>query len=379
MFARQIYKRMSSNGRGFFTGEFLAKQHKKHLVAINKITSSVSIRYYVGSMIKKVDIGLKIRHAGKKLHIPNDVRYSERQNHHNPDRPFQTWEYSHRAAKVIVDYLAAFPFIEDYLVWENQNEKNQRHQGGNNTSRQNFIEDLLPFEEDPDERIRLLEEASAWIESNEFINEKFVPAGFQFMDLDIVNEIDSKLTEMKVQSETTPQKTPSLIEGVQNRFIFAETWPYWTSPFKTGIYDFDFGDRIVNVNTSKKNFVGFGEFGTVIGFTNSEVVILFDNQNISLSNVYDRCMEYRGAMVTPQSVINLTQNLPQTENKNKATNMRKTAKSFKPYPNKGDQGTSQGKKKPEPRKDGNPKQGKMAGGWGGFDPHQKKGGADAAF
>ena len=99
---------------------------------------------------------------------------------------------------------------------------------------------------------------------------------------------------------------PEVIESVPNDQLFVEIYPFFIAHTVQNVWDFNYGDRIVNINTSKWNFVNFGEFGTVIGFTNTELVILFDNENISLTNLYDRCKPYRGAKLTPDSVINMT-------------------------------------------------------------------------
>jgi len=134
-----------------------------------------------------------------------------------------------------------------------------------------------------------------------------------------------------VQSEES--KIPENIEGVKNEEIYVETYPFWSGHSKQGIWDFNYGDRIVNINTSKKNFVNFGEIGTVIGFTQNELIVLFDHENLSLTNLYERCRPYRGGTLEPESVINMTRESKVRHHSSKAlaTNIRKaTSKPFIP-------------------------------------------------
>jgi len=88
--------------------------------------------------------------------------------------------------------------------------------------------------------------------------------------------------------------------------LFVETYPFYIGHSKQSIWDFNYGDWVVNVNSHTKNFINFGDIGTVIGFTAEEVIILFDTENLSLSNLYDWCKVYRGGMVKPDWIINMT-------------------------------------------------------------------------
>lgn len=59
--------------------------------------------------------------------------------------------------------------------------------------------------------------------------------------------------------------------------IFAERFPYWTSPFgyRTS-KDFKVGDRVLNLNSVMRQYVPFGLRGTVIGRTDDKVMVMFD-------------------------------------------------------------------------------------------------------
>lgn len=103
------------------------------------------------------------------------------------------------------------------------------------------------------------------------------------MNDSIIDKIDKELQKLKSKPENPPEE----VKVSSNQSLFAETYPFYISPNKQTIWNFNYGDRVVNVNSHTKNFVDFGEIGTVIGFTDNELIVLFDNENLSLSNLYD--------------------------------------------------------------------------------------------
>lgn len=131
----------------------------------------------------------------------------------------------------------------------------------------NYVDDLIPFAKTVEEQIEQINLMKQFLESedtNPFINCKFVPAGFEFANPTTIDLIDKKLQELKSKNN---EQVPEMIEGVQNDHLFVEVYPFFVAHSIQNIWDFNYGDRIVNINTSKRNFVNFGEFGTVIGFT----------------------------------------------------------------------------------------------------------------
>lgn len=193
----------------------------------------------------------------------------------------------------------------------------------------NHVDDLHPFVE-VEERLKAIEDMKKFLESedtNPFITAKFVPAGFEFASPQIIDLIDKKLQELKSGPK---EELPESIPKVLNDNLFVEIYPFFIAHSVQNVWDFNYGDRIVNINTSKRNFVNFGEFGTVIGFTQTELVILFDNENLSLTNLYERCKAYRGAKLTPDSVINMTRHFKETKSPDRSQgtvrNFRQQAK-----------------------------------------------------
>ena len=89
------------------------------------------IKYTENGEKKKVDIGLKLRNSGQKLHIPYDVIYTE--NYDRFGSLTQFWGFSEKAEEVIIDYLNAFPWLATYVELRAHHEaafKNAKSVGG---------------------------------------------------------------------------------------------------------------------------------------------------------------------------------------------------------------------------------------------------------
>ena len=89
--------------------------------------------------------------------------------------------------------------------------------------------------------------------------------------------------------------------------FFSERFPYWTSPFgPRTTQDFKVGQRVINMNSVMRQYIPFGLRGTVIGKTEEKVMVMFDEQFIGGQNIYGQCENYRGALVRPDYILNIT-------------------------------------------------------------------------
>ena len=67
------------------------------------------------------------------------------------------------------------------------------------------------------------------------------------------------------------------MESFKPHMIFAERFPYWSSPFgQRNAREFKTGDRVMNLNSVLRQYVPFGHRGTVIGRTEDKVMVMFD-------------------------------------------------------------------------------------------------------
>lgn len=62
----------------------------------------------------------------------------------------------------------------------------------------------------------------------------------------------------------------------------------------------------MNMNSSKRIYIPFGLRGTVVGKTEDEVIVLFDEQFLSGTDIFGHCELYRGALCKPDHLLNLT-------------------------------------------------------------------------
>ena len=79
------------------------------------------------------------------------------------------------------------------------------------------------------------------------------------------------------------------------------------------------GDRVININSTKREYVPFGLRGTVVGHTNDRVIVLFDEQYLAGNNIMGHCEDYRGGNLNPNHLINLNHKFSSLVKKNLAT------------------------------------------------------------
>ncbi|CAI2359350.1 unnamed protein product [Moneuplotes crassus] len=302
-FAKNIIQKKMMHETKFSSIDHIAKRIRKSFQVINRITSSIFIKYVENGEKKTVDIGLKLRNNNKKLHIPIDVVYSEKVNKYT-NYPEQFWGFSDKAERVIYDYLTTFPWLQDYIDARAHHEAGMRNNSySSKDNRLNRLEDAMPFIETEEERVLELNRLTEWLSNCELANRSFVPAGFRFLSIESRDEIEKQLEEKKQEKSS---KIPSELTKVDPRCIFAEMYPFWNGPFKYEVKSFRFGDRVANIDTSRRKYIPFGDIGTVVGYTLDKVIVRFDEPNVTLTDVHDTCPPYTGAVVAPNSLINLT-------------------------------------------------------------------------
>lgn len=325
-FAKNLIRKQMMYETKYSSIDHIAKRHSKTYQVINRVTSSIFIKYMEGKEKKTADIGLKLRNNNQKVHIPMDVVYSEKTVPWKPE-PEQFWGFSDFAENTVMDYLYTFPWLEPYIESRAQYEQSMRNvRFSRDDKRMNSLEDAMPFIETEEERIIELKRLTDWLAGCELSNRSFVPAGFRFLSAEARADIEEALAEKKKEEQAA---IPSELIKVDPRSIFAEMFPFWCPPFPLTNKGFRFGDRVININTSRRKFIPFGEIGTVIGLTLEGVIIRFDEPNVSLTDVHDTCPAYTGAVVTPESLMNLTY---QAEIKLQ----NKKQQNFRQVPNKGE-------------------------------------------
>jgi hypothetical protein len=50
----------------------------------------------------------------------------------------------------------------------------------------------------------------------------------------------------------------------------------------------------MNINSIQRKYIPFGARGTVIGKTEEDIIVLFDEETLHCDTVYGHCAHYRG-------------------------------------------------------------------------------------
>jgi len=90
--------------------------------------------------------------------------------------------------------------------------------------------------------------------------------------------------------------------------VYQESFPFWHGPYyeKNRVDDFRVGNRVMNLNSTMRQYIPFGARGTVVGKTESKLIVMFDDQFIHGNDIYGHCQNYRGAQVDPNFMMNLS-------------------------------------------------------------------------
>jgi len=100
------------------------------------------------------------------------------------------------------------------------------------------------------------------------------------------------------------------IENLPLNSIYQEAYPFWfgTQIARMDVSDFKVGNRVMNINSTRRLYIPFGARGTVVGNTEETLIVLFDDQFLQGTNIYGLCDNYRGAHMDPNNLINLSRN-----------------------------------------------------------------------
>lgn len=131
--------------------------------------------------------------------------------------------------------------------------------------------------------------------------------GFDTLDMDLIEgfanhreEVQNNYSNVKVITRPT--------DFVRQFHVFAENFPFWSSPlYERTVSDFRAGHRVMNMNSTRREFVPYGLRGTVIGKTSDKVIVMFDEQYLAGTDLNQHCESYRGGLIDPNFLLNLTQ------------------------------------------------------------------------
>ena len=163
-----------------------------------------------------------------------------------------------------------------------------------------------------------IKEVATWIEKQPISHIPYVEMGFDALHEDLIKKLEMQKTMIKERFQSIQLKCREL-EHMEPNFVFQEHFPYWCQPFSDKTPDdYRVGDRVININSTKREFIPFGLRGTVVGKTTDRIIVLFDEQFLSGNNIFGHAEDYKGANVNPNFLINLTHKFTQILKKNAA-------------------------------------------------------------
>jgi len=72
----------------------------------------------------------------------------------------------------------------------------------------------------------------------------------------------------------------------------------------------------MNLNSTLRTYIPFGLRGTVVGKTDNKIIVMFDEQFLAGTNIFNHCEEYRGALIEPAYLLNITKKFDSQMRKN---------------------------------------------------------------
>jgi hypothetical protein len=137
------------------------------------------------------------------------------------------------------------------------------------------LKDVYPHE-DQNIASKNVKFIATWLESLPISKLPYVEMGFDTLATDLIQKIDNHQNLVKNNYENISLKCRNS-ELINMYMIYQEHFPFWSSPYseKTAT-DYKVGDRVMNINSTKREYIPFGFRGTVVGRTNENVLVLFD-------------------------------------------------------------------------------------------------------
>lgn len=146
-----------------------------------------------------------------------------------------------------------------------------------------------------------------WIEGLPLSKLPYVEMGFDSLDSSIIEKLANHSKYIQSSYGSIDLKV-NPTETVQLSAIYQEQFPYWYG-YKGNpdtVNDFRVGNRVMNLNSTQRQFIPFGARGSVVGKTESTLIVMFDDQFLHGNSIYGHCQMYRGAQVNPAHMLNLS-------------------------------------------------------------------------
>lgn len=155
-----------------------------------------------------------------------------------------------------------------------------------------------------------------WIDALPVSHLPFVEMGFDALTPDMIKSMNEHRETMKKESQNCNLVTRP-VEWAKTSQVFVEKFPFWASPYpEAELSKYHVGDRVININSTMRNYIPFGLRGTIIGKTQKQVMVCFDEQFLQGSDIDGHCDTYSGAIVNPNHLINITKKFRKLQHDN---------------------------------------------------------------
>jgi len=247
----------------------VAKKVGMSSLALSKLTSSLQVQ----EGTDKFNLGLNLKFEAKQQKV---VGYTRKTNN--------VWEYSSKAVDLLFEYKKQFPdFIKQLDKKAQQGEIYQPKQ-------------FYP----EDQAHQKIAEIKQWLKAKGIADLPRVPLDVDRIDTDIVREIEQAAIKYNDEWENLEFRRV-IVKNIPRHVLLQPAH----APHKLQNQMFELGDRVVFAQDS--GGVPLGLRGTVIGFEEKHVQVVFDQTFMGGSTLGGQCSPFRGMTVPAFSVINLSQ------------------------------------------------------------------------
>jgi hypothetical protein len=174
---------------------------------------------------------------------------------------------------------------------------------------------------DSPEAVTFVKDILAWLDTLPISKLPFVEMGFDTLDRDLLDGLDDH--QERVSSEYQRCEIISRpMEHLRPYHVYAESFPYWCTPQQERqVSDYRAGHRVMNINSTRRQYIPFGLRGTVVGKTADRVIVMFDEQFLNGTDLNGNCGPYRGSLCDPNFLLNLTMKFEYLLRKQNATDL----------------------------------------------------------
>ncbi|CAH7684839.1 XRN 5'-3' exonuclease N-terminus-domain-containing protein [Phakopsora pachyrhizi] len=255
-------------GESYFPSFVVSKRLGMKSLTLSKITSSVMIT--LPNSDEKLNIGLNLKFEAKSQKVLGYSRKSE-----------NGWEYSETAVNLIAEYKSLFPEVIQKLDYS---------LGHDVTSAEDF------FTVDLNERISAIK---TWVKKKGVRDFEKVSLFADVLDSKAIAQIELISEKFLVGRKTETMKQ-AIIKNVPRNAILKPAHAIE----RLREQNFVLGDRVTMASDS--GTVPISARGTVVGITDKMVEVVFDGPFIGGTSLNNRCTMYRGAIVSPSVILNIS-------------------------------------------------------------------------